>query len=104
MHPDNPRYFIDGSGRAVYLTGSHTWDNLVDMGRGDPTGSFDFDAYLDFLDRHGQNFFRLWTWIRRPGTPRPTGGTARTSSATSRRCHGPGPGRGRPSTASRSST
>ena len=53
VHLDNPRYFTDGSGRAVYLTGSHTWNNLVDMGRGDPPGPFDFDAYLDFLRRHG---------------------------------------------------
>ena len=36
VHPDNPRYFTDGSGRAVYLTGSHTWNNLVDMGRNVP--------------------------------------------------------------------
>jgi hypothetical protein len=28
VHPKNPRYFTDGTGRAVYLTGSHTWDNL----------------------------------------------------------------------------
>ena len=33
VHPGNPRYFTDGSGRPVYLTGSHTWNNLVDMGR-----------------------------------------------------------------------
>ncbi len=25
----NPRYFTDGSGRAVYLTGSHVWWNLL---------------------------------------------------------------------------
>ncbi|MCK4714586.1 MAG: hypothetical protein KAT35_03355, partial [Candidatus Aenigmarchaeota archaeon] len=24
VHPDNPRYFADSSGNAVYLTGSHT--------------------------------------------------------------------------------
>ncbi len=62
MHPDNPRYFTDGSGRAVYLTGSHTWNNQVDMGRGDPPEPFDFGAYLDFLGRLGHNFIRLWTW------------------------------------------
>lgn len=56
----NPRYFTDGSGRAVYLTGSHTWNNLQDIGSGDPPPRFDFDAYLDFLQRHGHNFIRLW--------------------------------------------
>ena len=28
----NPNYFTDGSGKAVYLTGSHTWNNLQDWG------------------------------------------------------------------------
>ncbi|MBC7353783.1 MAG: hypothetical protein H5U08_15580, partial [Thermogutta sp.] len=28
----NPRYFCDASGREVLLVGSHTWNNLVDMG------------------------------------------------------------------------
>ena len=62
VHPDNPRYFTDGSGKAVYLTGAHTWNNLVDMGPSDPPERFDFDAYLDFLDSHGHNFIRLWAW------------------------------------------
>jgi len=44
-HPNNPRYFTDGSGRAIYLTGSHTWANLVDIGPSDPPPRFDFDAY-----------------------------------------------------------
>jgi hypothetical protein len=29
VHPENPRYFDDGSGRPVYLTGAHTWSNLI---------------------------------------------------------------------------
>ncbi len=58
----NPRYFTDGSGKAVYLTGSHTWNNLQDMGVGDPPPTFDFDAHLDFLQRHQHNFVRLWCW------------------------------------------
>lgn len=68
VHPQNPRYFTDGTKdergtpQAVYLTGSHTWNNLVDMGCSDPSEVFDFDAYLDFLVRHHHNFIRLWTW------------------------------------------
>src|SRR5688572_1810269 len=58
----NPRYFADGTGKAVYLTGAHTWNNLVDMGRGDPPEKFDFDAYLNLLERHHHNFIRLWAW------------------------------------------
>jgi hypothetical protein len=68
VHPANPRYFTDGtrlpdgSPKAVYLTGAHTWNNLVDMGRTDPPESYDFDAYLDFLEKHHHNFIRLWAW------------------------------------------
>jgi hypothetical protein len=62
VHPANPRYFTADGRRAVLLTGSHTWPNLVDMGRSDPPEAFDFDAYLDSLERHGHNFIRLWAW------------------------------------------
>ena len=62
VHPRNPRYFTDGSGKAVYLTGSHTWDNLLDMGPTDPPPPFDYPAYLDFMVEHNHNFMRLWTW------------------------------------------
>lgn len=60
VHPSNPRYFADESGRAVYLTGSHPWNNLQDMGDTNPPPAFDFNAYLDFLNRNGHNFVRLW--------------------------------------------
>jgi uncharacterized protein DUF6298 len=66
VHPRNPRYFTDGTGRAVYLTGSHTWSNLIDRGPSDPPPVFDFHEYLDFLGKHQHNFIRLWgrhvTW------------------------------------------
>src|SRR5262245_4744640 len=42
VDPANPRYFTDGSGRAIYLTGSHTWDARQDMG----THLFDYERYL----------------------------------------------------------
>lgn len=67
VHPTNPRYFTDGtknsdgSLRAVYLTGAHTWNSLVDIGPGDPPPPFDYGAYLDFLQKHNHNFIRLWT-------------------------------------------
>jgi hypothetical protein len=46
----NPRYFTDGSGKAVYLTCSHPWSSLQDMGYTDPPAAFDFDGYNDFLE------------------------------------------------------
>ena len=68
---ENPRYFTPASGpragHAVYLTGSHIWNNLHDgMGPG-PDGPaeperFDYDAYLRFLTDRGHNFIRLWRW------------------------------------------
>jgi hypothetical protein len=68
VHPTNPRYFTDGTRlpdgtlKAIYVTGSHTWNSLLDMGRSDPPEAFDFNGYLDFLERHGHNFIRLWAW------------------------------------------
>jgi hypothetical protein len=64
VHPANPRYFTDDSGKAILLTGSHTWGNLQDYAyeaRPSPP-AMDFDAYLAFLKRHNHNFFRLWAW------------------------------------------
>lgn len=58
----NPRYFTDDSGRAVYLSGSHTWLNLQDGVLSDPPPAFDYDGWLRFLKAHNHNFFRLWTW------------------------------------------
>jgi hypothetical protein len=69
-HPKNPRYFTDGSGKAIYLTGSHTWNNFQDGGWAasgeaghwsNNLGKFDFDGYLAFLKDHHHNFIRLWT-------------------------------------------
>ncbi len=69
----NPRYFADDLGKPLYFTGSHTWANLVDIGRSDPPPRFDFNAYLDLLERHHHNFIRLWTfeqpqWALEDGT------------------------------------
>lgn len=58
----NPRYFTDNTGKAVYLTGSHTWNNLVDMGPGESPELFDYDAYLQWMKKYNHNFMRLWTW------------------------------------------
>ena len=62
MSEINPRYFTDHSGKAVYLTGSHTWNNLVDMGPAQPPEAFDFPSYIAWMKRYNHNFTRLWTW------------------------------------------
>jgi hypothetical protein len=63
----NPRYFTVASGkdagRAVFLAGSHIWNNFHDgMGPGmdcsnDPE-RFEFDAYVDFLQERGRTTLR----------------------------------------------
>lgn len=68
----NPRYFTVASGndadrKAIYLTGSHIWNNFHDgMGPGAACAavpkSLGYRAYLRFLKEHGHNFIRLWRW------------------------------------------
>jgi len=59
----NPRYFTVDDRKAVYLSGSHIWNNFQDSDSDDtlpyPT---DFSQWLDFLQENNQNFIRLWTW------------------------------------------
>jgi len=68
VHPTNPRYFTDGTQSAdgalwaVYLTGSHVWNNFQDVGESNPPPVFDYNGHLDFLVKHGHNFIRLWRW------------------------------------------
>ena len=42
----NKRYFVDANGSPVYLTGSHTWNNLQDS-PAYVSPIFDFTAYLN---------------------------------------------------------
>ena len=63
VHPCNGRYFQNSAtGQLVYLTGSHTWANLVDIGPSDPPPEFDFTGQLDWMTERGHNFVRMWTW------------------------------------------
>lgn len=68
----NPRYFAvkdaNGNEQAVYLTGSHIWNNFQDgLGVGkeamvnEPEQN-DFEAYLKLLKDRNHNFIRLWRW------------------------------------------
>src|SRR5215471_1022999 len=62
VNPLNRRYFTDASGKAVYLTGAHTWANLLDRGsQNPPKVSFDYAAYINWMVSHNFNFMRLWT-------------------------------------------
>jgi len=64
VHPTNPCWLAGADGRAVFLTGSHHWDVLVD--NGERPGTFDFDGYLDKLIEWGHSCVRMWAheaWV-----------------------------------------
>jgi hypothetical protein len=87
VHPENPRYFDDGSGRPVYLTGAHTWSNLQDQLSPDPDVKFDCDAYINWMSERHYNFMHGWAWEQAAwdnhttakllGSQRPTGARGR---------------------------
>ncbi|MFV0267650.1 MAG: DUF6298 domain-containing protein [Draconibacterium sp.] len=58
----NPRYFTDNSGKAIFLTGSHSWENFQDMSSKEGRPKFDWTGYLDFMEMHSHNFMRFWVW------------------------------------------
>lgn len=55
VHPTNPRYFTDGSGKPVTFIGDYTWSTFSDM-------DFDYKAQFDALKANGLNFARVWLW------------------------------------------
>ena len=69
VHPTNPRYFTDGTGKAVYLTGSHVWNNLQDWGYTDPPPQLNYADYLNCLKQHNHNFIRGWAWEQAKNFP-----------------------------------
>lgn len=63
VNPANPRYFTDGTGSAVYLTGSHTWSSFQKV----TSLPLNYNSYLKFLKKNNHNFFRLWAWEQAEG-------------------------------------
>ena len=51
----NGRYFVDASGKPVYLTGMHNWDVLQDSGESDPPPAMPYESYLNQMAAQGQN-------------------------------------------------
>ncbi|MGH9338282.1 MAG: DUF6298 domain-containing protein, partial [Acidobacteriota bacterium] len=70
VDPINPRYFTNASGKAIYLSGSHTWMNIQDRGETDPPPAFNYTAHLNWLTGLDHNFTRLWIWEQAYGLPR----------------------------------
>jgi len=59
-HSSNHNYFANDSGKAVYLTGSHTWNDFQDWGTDGSPQPFNFAAYVKMLVAHHHNFTLLW--------------------------------------------
>ncbi len=67
QHLDNPRYFVDPNGKAVYLAGAHVWQNMQDYGPGSPPpndcgGHSCGEEEWQYLRDRGNNFTRGWHW------------------------------------------
>lgn len=65
VHRTNPRYFTDGSGKAVYLAGLQGgWEMQDDAWGGYAAPGTrvvsDFDRYLRILQENNLNYIRLW--------------------------------------------
>ena len=56
----NPHYFTDGGGRAIYLTGSQTWNTFQDWGTHGSVQPIDFTAFVNMLRAHNHNFTLIW--------------------------------------------
>jgi hypothetical protein len=62
VSPVNPRYLVDDSGEAVFLSGSNYWNTLQDGGTTNPPPAFNYDAWIDFLVARGMNCYKMYTW------------------------------------------
>jgi len=58
----NTRYFVNPAGNAVFLSGSHTWDDFqdTDTNVGSTPAAFDFTGFVNFLKAHNHNVTILW--------------------------------------------
>jgi Family of unknown function (DUF6298)/Putative collagen-binding domain of a collagenase len=71
VHPTNPRYFTDGSEKAIYLTGSHERNNFQVSTKPGNLSRFHYNDYLHLLEENNHNFIRLWVWEHAEWTPLP---------------------------------
>lgn len=65
--PQNLIYFTDNSGRAIFLTGSHTWANFQEHITEKQEKKFDWKGYLDMMEVNNHNFIRFWMFEQPEG-------------------------------------
>jgi hypothetical protein len=58
----NSRYFVTPGGQAVFLSGSHTWDDFqdTDTNVGSTPAAFNLTAYISFLKTNNHNVTIVW--------------------------------------------
>ncbi|MHC4070978.1 MAG: DUF6298 domain-containing protein [Planctomycetota bacterium] len=77
VHPKNPRYFADGSGRAIYLGGHQMFVDLQDNSFNkefirNGKRILDWNEYVKFLKTHNFNYLRNWViWSTGSGAAAP---------------------------------
>jgi len=77
LHPENPRYFTDGSGRAIYLGGHQSFVDLQDNSFNkefirNSDRILDFNKYMEFMKAHNFNYLRNWViWSTGSGAMAP---------------------------------
>jgi len=58
----NPIYFTDNSAKAIFLTGSHTWENFQEHFTESKQDIFNWEEYLDMMEDYNHNFMRFWMY------------------------------------------
>lgn len=77
VHPQNPLYFADGSGKAIYLAGHQIFVDLQDNSFNkalirDNRRILDWNEYLDFVTAHDFDYIRNWViWSTGSGSMAP---------------------------------
>lgn len=77
VHPDNPRWFADESGRAIYLGGHQSFVDLQDNSFNkefirNRDRILDWDEYVAFLEANNFNYLRNWViWSTGSGAMAP---------------------------------
>ena len=63
----NSHFFTDASGKAILLTGSHTWANFQDHYSDADPAIFNWKEYLDMMQKNHHNFMRFWMYEQPQG-------------------------------------
>jgi len=63
----NSHFFTDNSGKAILLTGSHTWANFQDHYSDADPSIFNWKEYLDMMQQNNHNFMRFWMYEQPQG-------------------------------------